>query len=473
MNTTLYPGIPFSPQTTITNNIGAADSIIGVSDVSAFPPAPNLATIGTDEEGETILYTAKTETALSGCQRGVEGEAKGWAAGALIGRNFTAKDHADLIAAVTEAYGAAEAAQEAAGSAMDVAQTAQEAAATAGAIAAAQQPKLTGQPGQVVGFDTDGAAVAHQADAAQVSYDGTQSGLQAETVQGAVDALSARTARVSNPNLLDNWYFVDPINQKGQAEYTEAGYTIDRWSSTGLTVTLEDGWIKLQNNTDVTKFFSQNAEISQFRALVWNKVTVSLLYKTVTPGCTFYCGYLPKGGSFIRAISLSLSANNNDWNLSYGTSSEIPNIDVIQWQHASISVPPNGELCIKAAKLELGSVQTLAHKEGDAWVLNDPPPNKALELAKCQRYQVFGHLLATPYTQNGSTYWCSLPLQTTMRAIPSMIGNPIARTAANNDEVTGAVISVDALADNAVYIGITGVSEPVYVMGTFGLDANL
>lgn len=40
-----------------------------------------------------------------------------------------------------------------------------------------------------------------------------------------------------------------------------------------------------------------------------------------------------------------------------------------------------------AAKLELGPVQTLAHQNADGnWVLNDPPPNKALELAKCQRY---------------------------------------------------------------------------------------
>ena len=32
-----------------------------------------------------------------------------------------------------------------------------------------------------------------------------------------------------NENLLDNWYFADPINQRGQTEYTEGGYTIDRW----------------------------------------------------------------------------------------------------------------------------------------------------------------------------------------------------------------------------------------------------
>ena len=40
-----------------------------------------------------------------------------------------------------------------------------------------------------------------------------------------------------------------------------------------------------------------------------------------------------------------------------------------------------------AAKLELGPVQTLAHQDASGnWVLNDPPPNKALELLKCQRY---------------------------------------------------------------------------------------
>lgn len=100
---TLYPGIPFSPQATLTESIGEADTIIKVSDVSAFPDAPNYATIGTDELGETILYTAKTADSLSGCQRGVEGTAKAWSAGELIGRNFTAKDHADMIQAIGDA----------------------------------------------------------------------------------------------------------------------------------------------------------------------------------------------------------------------------------------------------------------------------------------------------------------------------------------------------------------------------------
>lgn len=106
---TLYPGIPFSPQATLAESIGEADTIIKVSDVSAFPDAPNYATIGTDELGETILYTAKTADSLSGCQRGVEGTAKAWSAGELIGRNFTAKDHADMIQAIKDAAKTAEA----------------------------------------------------------------------------------------------------------------------------------------------------------------------------------------------------------------------------------------------------------------------------------------------------------------------------------------------------------------------------
>ena len=62
MDMTLYPGLAFSPQAELSEGVGAADTILKVSDSSRFPPPPNLATIGTDEEGETILYTAKQRT---------------------------------------------------------------------------------------------------------------------------------------------------------------------------------------------------------------------------------------------------------------------------------------------------------------------------------------------------------------------------------------------------------------------------
>lgn len=96
---TMYEGLAFSPQTTLTSAIGASEQVIPVADVSAFPDAPNYATIGgNDGDGETILYTAKTSNSLSGCTRGIEGTAKSWDSGEIISRNWTAKDHNVLIA---------------------------------------------------------------------------------------------------------------------------------------------------------------------------------------------------------------------------------------------------------------------------------------------------------------------------------------------------------------------------------------
>ena len=350
MTTTLYPGIPFSPQATITNNIGAADTIIEVSDISAFPPAPNLATIGTDEEGETILYTAKTETALSGCQRGIEGTAKAWMAGELIGRNFTAKDHADLISVAT----------------------------TAGTVAAAKQPKLTGQPGQVVGFGTDGTAVA---------------------VPGW-----------SNPNLLDNWYFVDPVNQRGQTEYTAAGYTIDRWKLHNGKLTLnENGAITSLVNTDSGMNRNVFAQlIENYSNFVGKTLTFSVLAEDIN-GTVTVTAY--ESGTKASYTGNAISSDG----LSTVTFTISDDAAPTEFRvHTLLSA--SGSFRPIAAKLELGPVQTLAHKEGDTWVLNDPPPNKALELAKCQRYFRRTNIFACT---NESGY-CTIPFGNTMRAIPSV-----------------------------------------------------
>lgn len=102
----MYRGIPFSPRTALSANLGEADTVIPVEDVSAFPSAPNYATIGLDEEAETFLYTALTEHALSGCTRGVEGTAKAWGKGEVVARNFTAADHGALTENVAELYAA-------------------------------------------------------------------------------------------------------------------------------------------------------------------------------------------------------------------------------------------------------------------------------------------------------------------------------------------------------------------------------
>lgn len=245
MSTTLYPGIAFSPQTVLADNIGAADTIIPVADVSCFPDGPNLATIGTDETGETVFYAAKTADALSGCQRGVEGEARTWMAGEPVGRNFTAKDHNDLIDLLGQ-----------------------------------KQDKFEGKSGQVVGFNAEGKAVPQEppvppnavtvpgggeiemeaslgegphtfeftaddetaVSAAQVSYDGAASGLEAETVQGALDLLSVMVLSGGVPygkELPESWASLQARTQAGNFKGIRIGDFKTITLTTGEVVIME------------------------------------------------------------------------------------------------------------------------------------------------------------------------------------------------------------------------------------------
>lgn len=104
---TMYPGIAFSPQTKLTAAINETETVISVESTAGLPDGPNYATIGTDENAETIYYAVKLADQLSGCVRGVEGTAKAWAIGDILGRNFTAKDYEailnNLLALKTEA----------------------------------------------------------------------------------------------------------------------------------------------------------------------------------------------------------------------------------------------------------------------------------------------------------------------------------------------------------------------------------
>jgi len=130
----------------------------------------------------------------------------------------------------------------------------------------------------------------------------------------------------------------------------------------------------------------------------------------------------------------------------------------------------NETITLIAAKLELGPVQTLAHKEGDNWVLNDPPPNKALELAKCQRYQFniynglrerfcagIGNAVASDYVL------IDIPLPTTLRAAPtfSYTGNWFAVPDTTRSWGSGAgslpVISIspNTISNNFVTVRVT------------------
>lgn len=147
----------------------------------------------------------------------------------------------------------------------------------------------------------------------------------------------------SNPNLLDNWYFVGggdqqggPINQRKQTSYSSAGAAIDRWKLTSGSMTIAASGVTL------------NGSLVQIREQ--------------SIGQTFVTSALLSDGTMITPTyddstkTFTLTASNKT---------------------------------IVAVKLELGEIQTLAHLENGVWVLNEIPDYET-QLLRCQRfYRVF------------------------------------------------------------------------------------
>lgn len=90
----MYPALANSPGTEISTALTSAAVIISVLDATKLPAAPNLLTIGTDDDPETVLYTGKSGNNLTGCTRGFNGTtAQSWIVGSKVARYFTAYDH--------------------------------------------------------------------------------------------------------------------------------------------------------------------------------------------------------------------------------------------------------------------------------------------------------------------------------------------------------------------------------------------
>nr|DAZ83093.1 MAG TPA: hypothetical protein [Caudoviricetes sp.] len=187
------------------------------------------------------------------------------------------------------------------------------------------------------------------------------------------EALTASGGGV-NPNLLDNGFFGNPVNQRGKTEYTGIGYTIDRWRSWTdvFTFDVADKGIK------ISETIYQYSESTFYRDLWGKHITISILFADGT------------------LFSQSFVLNRNEWftlNVnSHGISSVSLGINNTDFTNLNnnffriiASVPGTLSDTILAAKLELGDTQTLAHKENGVWILNEIP-DFGEQLRRCQRY---------------------------------------------------------------------------------------
>lgn len=224
---------------------------------------------------------------------------------------------------------------------------------------------------------------------------------------GTHSIIEAIQPYILNPNLLDNWYFADPINQRGQTEYinTVASHfqIIDRWAVNNLAhVSLQNGGMSFRKTG------------------TYGTILCTIIENCPPAGETITLSALCKvnGGTFLLAFQ------DNAYNIvSIPITEEYTLVSItkkisgkLQWlgfRDISASNDSNN-IHIKAAKLEIGDKQTLAHQDTEGnWVLNDPPPSQSLELLKCQRYfQVFETQAARPTK--------ALDFRPTMRTEPTL-----------------------------------------------------
>ena len=173
-----------------------------------------------------------------------------------------------------------------------------------------------------------------------------------------------------NPNLLDNWYFANPVNQRGQTSYIGAGYGIDRWksSNSNLSVNLTGDGIVLSSGSDagyLAQYFDGGIPIE-------DSYTISALVEAITGTAYFQAVY--SDGTYGTAMKLTTGLNAL-------TVKAAKTISRVLFQ-----INAGASVTVKAAKLELGSQQTLAHKDTSGnWVLNEIP-DYGEQLLRCQRY---------------------------------------------------------------------------------------
>lgn len=192
------------------------------------------------------------------------------------------------------------------------------------------------------------------------------------SISGSVIAAKVQPC---NRNLLDNWYFGNPVNQRDvSGTISSAGYFLDRWKLVSGSVTIGADGITLNG-------------------------TMQQVLETA-----------PVGTVTVSALTQA------------GVGEVVPTYDSAS---KTVTVTADGKKLV-AVKLEMGPQQTLAHQEDGVWVLNEIP-DYGEELTKCMRYlQVLaapydtsGNGVAIGYANNTVDLWVPIPLAVPMRISPT------------------------------------------------------
>ena len=183
------------------------------------------------------------------------------------------------------------------------------------------------------------------------------------------EAIHVVAARITNPNILHNWDFRNPVNQRGLSEYTTLGYFVDRWTSGRWQP--NPGRILI--NADSIIFDNPSAGFMSFGQVI--EFPDTYIGKTLTLSVMLGDGTIVSGTGVApitpSTAGITIPLGTSGANISLWRGGGPVNLAI------TAAIPAGDSIDIKAIKLELGSVSTLA---------NDPPVDHAIELPKCQRF---------------------------------------------------------------------------------------
>ena len=263
-----------------------------------------------------------------------------------------------------------------------------------------------------------------------------------EEIDAAIAAVpgKAETAQLCNRNLLDNWYFGNPVNQRGATVYSDLAYTIDRWRE----------WSHKQR-IELTGNGLNFAGGGNFAQKIAPELSSSLLGKTLTISKLTADGALK-----MSVFTLPDSAPSVHTNYGYVDDSTpymrwFANADGLTFYNVI-----NTTQIIVAVKLELGSQQTLAHQDADGnWVLNEVP-EYGEQLRRCQRYFVrINNVYASGVVANSNTSFVDFAMPVPLRTNPVLTVRDKGQLSSAGTLVVPSEITLAAREENHIYLGVT------------------
>lgn len=262
-------------------------------------------------------------------------------------------------------------------------------------------------------------------------------------------------------NLLDNAYFLNPVNQRGKNLYslpnTRKLYTIDRWAlNTSATLTINNDGIVFTTTDQPTFDIRFDYWLDNIKEYLGKILTVSFLVSSHT-GSPYRVGIRcnTSSGSYVSATDTTSTGTGL-----VSCSVQIPNDANIEQILPRICFSGTADIGssvkLSAAKVELGTFQTLAHKEGDTWVLNEIP-DYATELLKCQRYFLYwnqGYLPVGMGIARPNACLLSVNLPVAMRTTPTISGNLLFRS--GESFIAPTDIHIESISTNNIRFAVTG-----------------